>query len=176
MISIKLTIRGIKKTQAALKKAKKDEDKAFKTAVRVEAYRLHNVLKDEIREGAPGGKRFEPLTLIARHMWGKKPGRSPLYRLAGGVRYWVASQEPFLVYVGFTGPKVSRSMKRLATILQTGEHFPVTEGRRRYLAARGDTIKRGRNKASARVFFLRESTTLVRFKRKNVMKNLPSVR
>ena len=120
---------------------------------------MHKVLKEEIREGAPGGQPFEPLSIIARNMRGKRPGRKPLSKLAIGIRYYVASQDPYLVYVGFTGPKVSDSFKRLATVLQKGVRYDVTEGQRRYLSRRGETVKRGRNRKSAKVFFLRKSTT-----------------
>jgi len=98
-----ITIKGDKKVFEYLDKANENAQKAYNTALRVEGSRLKNLLQKEIREGAPGGIRFLPLSYLSRYHW-KRPNRNPLESLAKGVRYDVNPRPPYAVAVGFVGP------------------------------------------------------------------------
>jgi len=116
-----VTVRGIKKLKRDLKAEGARAEKAMVTAVKVEAFRLSHLMKKEIRQGAPGGRRFAPLTYLSRRISEKRlrPNK-PLRALANAVRYHVADRNPLDVRVGFTGPRVSSTWKRIAEQQQEG--------------------------------------------------------
>ncbi|HCY86664.1 MAG TPA: hypothetical protein DHV36_16145 [Desulfobacteraceae bacterium] len=97
------SIKGVKAVDRYLVKEEARAQKARNTALRVEGYRLKNLLQKEIRQGAPGGRQFTPLSWIARRIW-RRPNRKPLDQLSKGVRYDVNPREPYAVAVGFVGP------------------------------------------------------------------------
>jgi hypothetical protein len=151
---IEVQIKGAAALAKALNAASQEENKALETAIRVSGYRLRKTLQQEIRSGAPGGQRFAPLSLMARKR-GKSAKRSPLRRLATAVRYHV-TRDPFSMAVGWVGPRVSKSWKRIAEEHQKGFTIPVTDPMREYLAQRGARL--GKRSRFRRVFFLRAST------------------
>lgn len=155
---IDVTFKGIDRLQRRIRAERQREKKALDTAVRVEAFRLTTQLKKEIRAGAPGNRRFAPLSVIARRLYHR--GRNqPLYRLALAVRYHVADRDPLQVHIGWTGPRVSARWKRLAKMQQEGFTADVSESRRRFLAAYGAGL---RNTRQARYFFLRKTTRSIK--------------
>lgn len=112
---LKVTVKGLDRTIAHLKKAGADNDKALNTAIKIEAFRLARLLKKDIRSGAPGGRSLAPLSYIARRKdrsvktgggttVRQNPNRKPLARMAMGVRYRVQSKNPFAMSVGFVAP------------------------------------------------------------------------
>lgn len=122
MLEVRATAAGLTNLEKYLKAEKKRHKKALETAMRVRGYRLAATMKKEIRAGAPGGRRFAPLTFLARR-WGGgtrlRPNR-PLYRLALAVRYHVPKKSPYQVSVGFTHPSISKSWRRIAEMQQEG--------------------------------------------------------
>lgn len=106
MLQAGVTIKGTRKVSRWLEAKKAESEKAMNTALRVEGFRLKNLMQREIRAGAPGGRPFAPLTYIARRARSdKRPGRSPLEALSKGVRYEVSPRPPYnAVAVGFVGP------------------------------------------------------------------------
>ena len=109
-------------------------------------------LQREIRGGAPGGLEFAPLSAIAR----KRARRArPLAPLARAVRYWIPQQDPIEMHSGWTGPKVSKSWKRIAEKHQRGFEVDVSQRQRRFLARYGGQMKRSRFKP---YFFIRQDT------------------
>ena len=121
---LNVTLRGVTKLQKDLKAERTRAKKALSTAVKVEGYRLRKVMKAEIRKGAPGGRPFKGLSMIRRIMWGPESGRlkvnRPLKRLAIAIRYYIKRQDPIEMHVGFSGPLLSKSWKRLAYMHQEG--------------------------------------------------------
>ena len=100
-----VTIKGVDKTLRWLEKNRAEAEKNMNIALRVEGFRLRNLMQREIKAGAPGGRRFDPLTDISKRMdFQKSPRRNPLADLAKGVRYHVNPRPPYQVAVGFVGP------------------------------------------------------------------------
>lgn len=152
---IKMTTRGFKNLERTLKVEGKRQKKALDTAVRVEGFRLMRLLKAEIRKGNPGGRRFAPLSFIARRRMHR--GRNtPLRRLALGVRYFLADRNPLELHIGWAGPKVSKRWKYLAKVLQEGfVHGMDPDTRRLIISAGGRMTKRSKGR---RYHFIKSST------------------
>lgn len=165
--------------------------KAGERAARAEGARLMQLMRAEIRAGAPGGKLFQELTEISLR-WrgmGVRRKRKPMSRLAIPVRYWAdtAPGGGFMVSVGYQAKPVvsskgyvnvrnqlSRSWVYLATKLQGGHAFGAGELQAssdvHYFAANARTrlfregvaiSARGRISA-ARWFFLKKSTKMLK--------------
>jgi len=105
-------------------RTRKEQERAANTAIRIEGYRKKNLLQKELRKGAPGGRRFAPLSFIAQRFWAPPARKVPLYSPATNrhgakgtidkaVRYHVRSERPFTVALGFVGP-TSRSIAKRA--------------------------------------------------------------
>jgi len=121
-----------------LEKRRRRYWKALDTAIRVEAFRQVRQLKKEIRAGDPGGRRFAPLTFLARRAkTGRLRANKPLTRLAAGVRYKVESKNPVKVRFGFVG---SQALRALAEKHQAGFRRQVSEKQRRFFANLGDSL------------------------------------
>lgn len=94
---------------------------ALQTAIKVEGFRLMRLLREEIKQGAPGGRQFAPLSVIASSRRGRYGSKSPLKRLSTTIRYLA---QPGEVHVGFVQPArgggVSASWRRIAKIHQEG--------------------------------------------------------
>lgn len=188
---IKATLKGVRELRRELAKEAASAEKDFTTAVKVEGFRLRTLLIADIRKAAPAGSPFKILSELARRtgsrnvqgsadirMHGRsgtlsrpRNARQALRRLALAVRYNVV-QNPFAFHVGWTGPKVSKSWKRLAEIHQEGFSRNVTEAQRRMFARRGGELKgkwrKGGGRSGAwewsanpavKYFFLRKGTT-----------------
>lgn len=155
---------------------KKEAGNAQATAMRVEGYRLKNLLQKEIQQGAPGGKRFAPLSYIARRLVKQvavsggrterqSPNRNPLARLVHGIRYNVSNSGPFKMAIGFVQPgrgpnSVSKSWRRLAQYHQGGFSSTVSESLRRLIVWRGGML--GSVDGGRTPFFLKRETHIFR--------------
>ncbi len=164
-------LKGLDKTSSWLKKERQASEKAMKTGVKVEGFRLKNLMQKEIRQGAPGGKRFAPLSYIARRMQRRvhgeggvgvrqSPNRKPLVRMALAVRYAVLAH-PFAVKVGFVSyggsvNQVSSTWRKLAARVQKGFSRNISPGLRRMIVRRGEEL--GTADGGATPFFLRKNT------------------
>jgi hypothetical protein len=156
---ITTTLTGIEKVLGYIERNHAAEKKALNTAIRGEGFRLMRKLQAEIREGAPGNRRFTASSIISQT---RKKSKKVLNRLAISVRYFVMP-EPLQFHFGWTGPKVSKSWKRLAAIHQEGFDHDVTETQRKYFAKLGGRIKgKARSQERAKYFFIKKETT--RFK------------
>jgi len=157
-------VSNIQKFQKELEKADKARVSAASTAVKVEGFRLRNLLKEEIRKGAPGGRPFSPLSVIAQARKYRQKNKSPLSRLAVPIRYRANydSKGGMTFEVGFVNPtrgaKLSKSWIRLAQLHQQGGKLPVTDDMRKGLITIGQGMK-GKKK---NVFFLKKTTTEIR--------------
>ena len=168
------------KTVKDLKRIQVDLLKAENTAVRVEGFRLMKQLRQEIRQGAPGGKRFAALSQIRRTMGSvyrghfRLRGNNPLFRLARAIGYEVNDGTPFSLTIGFVGKASSRSWRMLALKHQQGfsESADAPYFRyhnisiRDYLVQEGSRVDRarfgGKKTRRRNVFFLRKSTQMLR--------------
>lgn len=157
------TSKGFANLERALKTENLRQEKALNTSIKVEGFRLMRLLKKQIREGNPGGRKFHPLTFLAR-AWGSKgkglAANKPLRKLALAVRYFVKDQHPFDMRIGWTGPKTSASWKRIAEKQQQGFSGQMTESRRRFFMKKGALM--GKRSVARKYMFIRKSTT--RFK------------
>jgi hypothetical protein len=184
--------KNVAEVRRGLEKEAKQQKKDLQTAVKIEGYRLRKLMAEQIRKAAPGGHSFRTLSEIARrtgarNVRGEKDlrqfgqsgflsrarnARQALRRLALGVRYQVRQTPDFQMHIGFTGPRVSKSFKRLAVKHQQGFTSEVTEEMRRMFARRGAALKgkwkRGKGRSggwehvqdpAAKYFFLKKSTT-----------------
>ena len=120
---IEITATGAANLAKALDAANARESRALSQAMRIEGMRLMRLLREEIRKGAPGGRQFAPLSVIAAVRRGRYGGAAPLRRLASVVRYRV-QESPFQVHVGFVDPggraALTRSWLRIARVQQEG--------------------------------------------------------
>lgn len=107
---IDVVVKGVSDTIKALERAEMQNLRDVNSAFRIEGFRLKNLLQKQIRDGAPGGKTFSPLSILSRYWGGRKRGRKdrPLHRLALGVRYYVPNTAEPRLQVGYVGP-TSRS-------------------------------------------------------------------
>lgn len=160
----------IRRVKAAHTRVLKAED----TAVRVEGYRAMRVLKAEIRRGAPGGRRFAPLSTLARRS-GRNPLRlkpdRPLYGLAQAVGYESNKRSPITLKVGFVGRPSSDTWRKLALLHQRGftfgagsregtRHTGMDERKRSFFRYVGGALsERAQNR---RHLFLRKATRTFR--------------
>jgi hypothetical protein len=150
--------KGLDKISKELKAENIRQKKAFETAIKVEGYRLMRQLKKEIRQGSPGGRKFKPLSYLARSWGGAGRLRAdkPLSRLALAIRY-VVKNNPFSMTVGFTGPKISKSWTRIAEKQQEGFTFDMPSARRlSFIRAAANMSKR--SKARKYLFIRKEIT------------------
>jgi len=131
--------------------------KAAQTALKVEGFRLMQELTSEIHEGAPGGKRFDPLSEIALHITGRKRTRKPLSKLAAPVAYTARKEgDAYRIQVGYLteGPrKASKSMQSLVERHAGGFSWSVSDQWRSYLRRIGGKFKK-RRPGTAKYFFL----------------------
>jgi hypothetical protein len=153
---IEASIKNLSNLQKDISAIRKAEVKALDTAVKVEGYRLRTLLKNEIKSGSPGGRTFKPLTIMARRKGRGFKANKPLQRLALGIRYHVAKQSPLELHIGWTGPQVSESWKRIAERQQEGFSSPVTERRRRFFMHRGAELSP--RSSNRKYLFLKDST------------------
>jgi len=165
-MSTNFIVKNLKEFQKALEQADKDRIKAAQTAVKVEAHRLMKGLREEIKAGAPGGKPFSPLSLIAQARKGKKAAKTPLARMAPLVRYGTKQTENGMtVSVGFqTYGTFSPRWLYLVEQHQKGFTRPVTDKMREALIAMGARLGRSRTAGKKRVsnaFFLKKTTTQI---------------
>ena len=157
---LNVTVRGLTKLKKDLKVESKRQRKALTTAVKVEAFRLRGEMKKEIRKGAPGGKAFAPLTFLSRRWHEKGHSRlrpnKPLSAMARGVHYHVKDGNPLDVRVGFTGPRLSNSWKRIAKKQQEGFTDGMGDFRRRYFIHTAHRL--GKRAGGRKYLFIRKST------------------
>jgi len=106
--------------------------KAAKDAAKIEAYRLRDVLREEIKQGAPGGQKFKPITELARRSRKKYyRNKPPLYTLYKPIRYEVVKNSKYIkdpkheihIGIGLGAPEISASWKRIARMQQDGGVF-----------------------------------------------------
>lgn len=160
MSLVSFGIKNLRQFKKDLERDQRQIEKAGHTAARVEGYRLSSELKTEIKAGAPGGRKFSPLTEIARRM--RRPmNRTPLKRLAIPVRYAARmTGQGFEVAVGFVDPgrgkALSKSWKRIAIEQQEG--FTRSPAQTRRLAIIRTAARLGKRARGRQKLFLRKST------------------
>lgn len=174
-----VAINGIKKTMAGIKRWDKTSEKAMRTAIKVEAFSMRGRMQKQIKKGAPGRTRFQPLSYIARRLnisvktgggttKRQRPNRNPLAMLVRAVRYRVSKTGKFSVQVGFvehtTGSrKLGRHWRRIAKLQQKGFTRLIPAGLRKMIIARGAGLLQAKGFSSGDMngktpFFLRKTT------------------
>ncbi len=154
-------IQGALKVAKWLERAKKEERRAFETALKVEGFRLKRLLAEEIRQGAPGGRRFAPLSKIRQRQKRGRGASIPLYKLASLVRYRTVKKadDSFFIRVGFlrqyaedpTIPRrvrISQSWARIIEKHQRGFTSALDDETRKKLIQAG-APRRGKREALA---------------------------
>jgi len=151
---------NLKKFISQLQKNAKAVQKAGKTAVKVEGYRLKKELSNEIRSGNPGGVSFAALSVIGAYS-GRPYNRKPLKKLAGAVRYKAEYHDDNLKFrFGFIAEKSSKAWARIAKHSQEGMVTTVTPRQRAALVRRGIGLsKAATDTGDAKYFFLKKTTT-----------------
>lgn len=179
MIAIKTKLKNLEKFR---KEIRNYDDKVYKAAinaVKIEGYRLRQLLQSQIIGGAPGGKGFAPMRRISQlsrqyqaeygsRLWNKtsipKPGMDDpaLRALAIPVRYEVQKgEEKFKVKVGILKNKaISDSWRKIAYKQQTGFTIPITPLLREAFATWPLKMARAGRKPHG-IFFPPEKTHLV---------------
>jgi hypothetical protein len=155
MLPIQIAITGLSSLEKTLGAKIKAERKALNTAVKVEGFRLRKEMASDIRKGSPGGQPFAPRTYLSKAYSGR-PNQKALARLAVSTRYFIPEHDPITMHIGWTGPQVSKSWKRLAKMHQEGFTAPVDDKRRQYLIK---IISQKGKRSIYRKFIPRASTT-----------------
>lgn len=170
MNTARFVVRNLDEFRHDMERENAKRIKAGETAAKVEGFRLHKVLKAELRQGRAGGKRFTPLSIIARKLTGYKRrranARKPLARMAVPVRYRTIKRDSVsITQVGFVDPnrgaKLSKKWVYLAFALQEGDEVPLTEATRKRFLKRGGQLVKGQDPA-ARFFFIKKQTRSIR--------------
>ena len=183
---IEAVLKGTKKIQKELAREAQKDERALNIALKVEGFSLMKEMRQEIRHGAPGGKRFSPLSRIAARIKAsrirgsseiKKFGavgttvaakKRPLRRLANMVRYAVRNRRQFQVAVGFPPEKLSKSWVRIAKFQQKGGSFPISPDLRKHLRQLGMLLKKRKDPA-AKYFFLQAKTARFRVPKRPIV-------
>jgi len=181
----KVLIKGVEKTLRGIKQAEIQQLRNINTAFRVEGFKMKNELQQQIRDGSPGGFRWDPLTQLARRWFGRRKN-NPLHKLARGIRYHVPNTPVPTLQVGFVGPvnarqhalmvrsgiklgshggyrgvavggMTSNSWRRLGRQHQKGFEKPITESQRSWLFKKANSMRR--SNPARRVFILKPTTT-----------------
>ncbi len=178
-LDFKLDIRGARRLVKTLQQDRRNEVRAFETAVKVEAFQQRRKLQTELRAGRPGGHRLAPLSRIGRRTkTGRmKKNQAPLSGAAKMVRYDVRRQPSGKLGIsfGFVDSGTQRLSMRWKQLLQ--KHQEGTDilysGSRRELGRRmariGGRLKK-KGDPDAKYFFLRRGSG-----RKLGVKNRPIV-
>ena len=152
-MKLNVTVKGVTHLQRALKAQRKSEVKALESAIKKEGFLLMKGLKGNIKAGITTGPEK---SMIARRL---SKSSKLLRRLATAVRYQVR-HDPFTVEIGWVGPKVSKSWKRIAYRQQEGFTSTVTDRQRAFFRGIGGGMsRRGKYR---RYFFLKKSTTTMK--------------
>lgn len=178
-----IEVRGLKQLARALEASRKEEVRALETAIKVEAFNIRKVLREQIKQGAPGGRPFAPLSVIGAHSLGRgrfsktRRSRRALRKLATALRYDVDRSPNFQVTIGWP-----RGLRSLARAHQEGQTRPATEDLKRFLRRAGGQLRgrwamgRGRSggyhfseNRFARYFFLRKETKQLRTPARPIM-------
>jgi hypothetical protein len=160
---MKATITGTKKTQKWLKNKQDQSEKAMNVAIKKETFRLMRLMKKEIRTGAPGGRRFDPLSSMARFYSSRRGYKKhPFGRMHYGVRYQFSGDATgfnnFKATLGFLGGNnVQNLFRSLARKHQTGFQKLITPKQRQWVINRGAEL--GTVEGGDTPFFLKKSTT-----------------
>jgi len=159
-IAAKFAVRNTREFFRELERRGQEIERAASTAVKVEGFRLMQQLRKEIREGAPGGKRFAPLSVVAAYS--RRPyNRTAYQRLATAVRYDQVGKGADMTFkVGFISRKSSKAWVKIAERAQGGASFEITSARRIALARHGAKLAEvSVASGDQKYFFLRKSTT-----------------
>lgn len=143
MIRFTTVVRGIENIERNLRAENRRQVRALDTAVRVEGYRLRRQLIQDIRAEAPGGRRWEPLSMLQRR---RARRTKALQTLTRAVRYHVPQRSPIEMHIGWVGPRVSKSWRRLAQRHQEGFTYEPSKQQRRMLAQVGGRMRRSKYK------------------------------
>jgi hypothetical protein len=158
---------ALKGSKAAITWLKRERDHARKsqaTAIKVEGYRARKLLIKEIRAGSPGGRPFAPLAEVSKaykgnYLQGRRGysrRRKALRRSADVVRYHITDKDPFTMAIGWTGPRVSKSWKRIMQKQQKGFTANIDEATVRYWASLGGKLSR--RSPRRKYYFLKKTT------------------
>lgn len=154
-LAVELTKDSLKGTLDALDRGQKKADKAMNAALKRTAFKAMILLQKEIKSGTVGGQKTEPLSYIARRLWGRSPNRAPLRSLSRGVRYAVRDQKPYTMAVGFI-PEKSGGWVKTAEKHQKGFERTISPGLRKLIVSRGSEL--GVAEGGNTPFFLKQST------------------
>jgi len=155
-LKLDIAAKGLESARNKLEKKARDTDKAKDTALKVTGFRLTRLLNREIRQGAPGGRKFEPLSWIAR---GSRTRKKPFSWVRA--RYSVErSRHGAIVHVGF--PRSGRGAlpkHQIALVekLQAGYEIQRTPKMRRYFARKGAEL--GSRARRRKYYFFRKDVT-----------------
>ena len=169
MKAAKLVWKNFKSIHDSLDKYDKKRLKNAQTATKVEGFKLMGLLKEEIKEGSPGGRKFAPLTEIAKRLGRGRLNRNPLQRLAVAVRYKTGFEAGKMLFqVGFVNPTrgrpLSRSWLKIAKFQQEGGTITMSETLRETLASMG-----GRMKRKSRKLFLKKETRTFKVPKREII-------
>lgn len=155
-------LKGFDNLSKILKTESIRHEKALQTAIKVEGYRAMRLLKNQIQQGSPGGRKFRPLTFLAR-MAGGSGRLKPDKRLKGIgnlIRYKVLSTKPFSLAFGWLNHQVSESWKKIIERQQEGFATPLSRSDRLRIVGIGASFS-ARSKARTYAF-LRKGTVSFR--------------
>lgn len=167
MIKITPVIRGAAQLEKSLRAESKRQKRALNTAIKVEGFQRLKKLREEVKQGRPGGSAYRhPLSELAQRTktGRKKKNTTPLSKVAKLLRYKTTTRDGSLqLSFGFTdGNKkpLKNSWKKLLIKHQQGTDVLYQKSRSelgRAFARIGGRLKK-RGDPDAQYFFLKKST------------------
>lgn len=152
---LRASIKGLQNLERALRAFDAKSKKALSDAVKGTGYKLRPMLQKAVSSGSPGGRKFQGLSMLGKKT--RYGGHdTPLKKMSKSVRYYVSSQTPIEVRVGWTGPLISNTWKKYAKRHQEGFESPVSDARRKWFRAYGKGL--GKRSKYRKYFFLRKTT------------------
>jgi hypothetical protein len=122
---INAKVKGLNKLLETVRRKDAQSRKAADVAVRTAGFKRMRELQKGLRRGSVEGAPLSGLTYISRAMRARGTGKNlgpnkPLARTAVAIRYHIIEPSPIKMAVGWTGPMISKSWKRIARFQQEG--------------------------------------------------------
>jgi|GEM_PF-5786031 len=146
---LKLETLGLKEAERFMKKAPGNVRKAMPAASKAVGFKYSRILKREMAKGAPGGRKWEPLTTTMKRYRRAKSlrGRTPYKQMSGAIRYYVDPRGVLSIGLLDTGPQqASRSWLAKARAMTKAKPILVTDVKRGFFGKYG-TLPSGRGQS-----------------------------
>ncbi len=139
-IFLKATTKGAKLVVRKIKHEQLKKDKAIRSSIKGEAFRLRKVITQGIRKANPGGNQLNERTVLARRRNDKWGNKKPFRGMITSTRYDF-NPATLEARIGWTQKSPER-LRKIAKRYQEGYSVNVTTAMREYLAKEGGKLSK----------------------------------